>query len=167
MSRIKCSASFWAWVALFLAAGCNFGDIQFTANGPRQPARQAGCDFQLLTTSTAGFTEIGVVDVTVGSFLPGENTYGDLASFKEAISPYVCKAGGEAALAHAQNGGLYIKATVLKRMAAGVPTPPPLPTGPSPTLGCQFDTQCKGARLCVKGTCVDAPASAPSPTTTP
>lgn len=164
MSRIRRSTSYWTLAATTLAA-CNVGSIQFTPNGPLQRARQANCDFQLFTAAPSGFTEIGVVDVTIGNVVPGENTYEDLASFKEAIRPYVCEAGGEAALAHAQNGGLYIKATVLRRMTAAAQTSPPLVASPVP--GCQFDTQCKGDRLCVKGACVDPGERAPSPTPIP
>jgi hypothetical protein len=40
-------------------------------------------------------------------------------------------------------------------------TPPAVPAEPAPApapQGCQYDTQCKGDRLCVEGQCVDPPA---------
>lgn len=41
---------------------------------------------------------------------------------------------------------------------ASPPAPEPEPPAPQP-LGCQYDTQCKGDRLCVEGKCVDPPAT--------
>ncbi len=51
---------------------------------------------------------------------------------------------------------------------AATPNAEPQPT--SAPLGCQYDTQCKGDRICHEGRCVDpdrAPAPAPEPTSTP
>ena len=65
------------------------------------------------------------------------------------MTPYVCHLGGDAAVAWANGYGMYMKASVLKRSAAA--------SGPTPNRaspGCQFDTQCKGERVCVKGECV-------------
>jgi hypothetical protein len=48
-------------------------------------------------------------------------------------------------------------------MASGsAPAPAPTAANPSPpSNGCQFDTQCKGERVCVRGECVEpSPASA-------
>src|SRR5690349_11397999 len=33
--------------------------------------------------------------------------------------------------------------------------PPPVAPPPAPTTGCQYDTQCKGERICVQGACVN------------
>jgi hypothetical protein len=43
---------------------------------------------------------------------------------------------------------------------AAVPTPPPPPPAGAPTsAGCTKDTDCKGARICTKGECVEPPPS--------
>jgi len=38
---------------------------------------------------------------------------GDLAEFKQVIRPRVCEAGGDAAIAITNGGGVYLKATVI------------------------------------------------------
>jgi hypothetical protein len=81
-----------------------------------------------------------------------------MAAFKQQISSQVCSAGGEAAIAQSNGIGAYVKATVIKYVAA-----PPLPQAVPPareaaSAGCQYDTQCKGDRVCVQGACVSSPA---------
>jgi hypothetical protein len=86
----------------------------------------------------------------------------------------VCKAGGDAVIALANGNGQYIKGTVLKRIAASAPAqpqpPPPVVVAPpvpgeQTAGGCQYDTQCKGDRVCVNGTCTaPTPVSAPATT---
>jgi len=63
--------------------------------------------------------------------------------------------GGDAAIALANGHGAYVKATVLKRVAVT-----DTPTGAQ--HGCQYDTQCKGDRVCESGQCV-APRTQPPP----
>lgn len=154
-----------------------------TRTGPAQPARALGCEFEVFTTPPPGFVEIGAVDVNPGGY--GVNDFRDVAAFKAKIQPYVCQAGGDAAIAYANGFGMYIKATILKRdgslpatAAVAEALPPPLPP-PSPPQaqaappapapppaadpgGCRYDTQCKGDRLCVQGSCVDPATRAQS-----
>ena len=145
-----------------LLSGCAFTTM--TRTGPVYPPREPKCPFQLFTTPPWGpFVEIGVVDSG-----PGPGSVRDLDFFREIIQPYVCFAGGDAVIAFANGQGYYIKATILKQVAPAAPPPGPpagivVPT-PDPNQGCHYDTQCKGVRICVNGTCVSPPAA---PTTAP
>ncbi len=119
------------------------------------------------TPPATGFVEIAAIDVKPGGY--GTNMYTDAGGFKDKIRPYVCQAGGDAAIAYANGYGMYIKATVLKAVASPQPEPnalaavdPSQPPPPSAEAGCHFDTQCKGDRICVNGGCV-APTGAPTP----
>jgi hypothetical protein len=147
-----------AGVALAGLVAC--GSTNMTKTGPEYASRGESCSFDILTATPAqGFVEIGTVDVTPGLY--GDKVFRELRDFKEEIHPQVCAAGGDAAIAIPNGYGAYIKATVLKRVA-----PPPDIAGarrpaapaPAPASGCQFDTQCKGDRVCVKGECVAPPA---------
>jgi hypothetical protein len=129
-------------------AACG-GSAMLTSAGPKQPSRGEHCEFQVLTASPgAGFVELGTIDVRPGSF--GTNIFRNLADFKSRIEPLVCAAGGDAALASANGYGMYIQATVLKSVASAASV---ARATEAPSAGCQFDTQCKGARVCVKGEC--------------
>jgi hypothetical protein len=127
------------------------GSTNVSTTGPKVPPREANCDFTILTALAGdGYREIGTVDVTPGGY--GVNTFTSLESFKQKIQPYVCQAGGDAAFATANGFGMYIKATILK--STGTSTPAAAQDAKT-TAGCQFDTQCKGDRVCVKGECAD------------
>ena len=119
--------------------------VIFTPTGPSQAARKPTCDFQLLTVSPATlFVELGVMDVH-----PNASTSNwDLAAFKAAIQPEVCRVGGDAAIVGLIEG-VYAKATVLKLGAGAV--------AQDSAAGCQYDTQCKGDRVCVDGKCANPP----------
>jgi len=142
------------------------GSTEMTATGPAAAPRAETCDFEILTsTPLIGYREIGTVDVTPGGY--GVNQFTSLSDFKEHIQPNVCKLGGDAAIASANGYGMYIKATVLKRIevetAPRTPAPAPVAAVAKPTAhGCEFDSQCKGDRICVEGKC-QAPAASPAP----
>ena len=134
--------------AFVILAGC--GSTNLTTTGPKLPSRGEHCAFQVLTAPPAGgYVEVGTVDVQPGGY--GSNTYTTLAAFKNQIEPYVCQAGGDAAVALANGFGMYIKATILKMTGA----PPAAPMAAASPSGCQFDTQCKGDRIWVKGECIE------------
>ena len=149
-----------------------------TRTGPEYPPRDPSCDFLAFAGRPAtGFTEIGTVDIEPKSWAP----FIRIDDFKEEIRPYVCQAGGDAVVAYVNGHGWYIKAVVLKQVAAvakpaakaaaPAPVAPVTPAAPpalAPAAGCQYDTQCKGERICSNGSCVDpVPAtgtsSAPPP----
>jgi len=151
-------------VVTILLGGC--GSTKMATTGPKYPARPPSCEFQILTAAPAsGFVEVAAIDVNWGAY--GSNSYRDLTDFKNEIRPYVCSAGGDAAIAYANGYGLYIKATVLKAVEAPQGAEAPTSKGADPVqandTGCHYDTQCKGDRICVQGTCTaPTPAAAPS-----
>jgi hypothetical protein len=102
----------------------------------------------LTTPPAAPFIELGIA--TLGSEVG--HWHGELEDVKESIAPLVCRAGGDAAIAFADGGGLssYTRATIIKFGAGATPSVPPAMDGK-----CHYDTQCKGQRLCKQGTCVD------------
>jgi hypothetical protein len=128
------------------------GSATMSRTGTAQAPRPANCDFQVFTAAPAsGYVEIGAVDVTPGMY--GDKMHMDLGSFKSEIRHHVCKAGGDAAFAMANGHGVYIKATILKRMVPGSSSTP-APVQPTTGIGgCSYDTQCKGDRICVDGKC--------------
>jgi hypothetical protein len=143
-------------LALALAA-C--GSTNMTRTGPEQPPREPNCAFELFTVLPRGFAEIGAIDVNQGSY--GHKSFTDLDAFKREIQPYVCKAGGDAAIAYANGYGQYIKATILKNVGDTenpAQASAQAPIAPSASVasgdGCHYDTQCKGDRICVQGNCV-------------
>jgi hypothetical protein len=75
-------------------AACGPPPIRVTQTGHKHPPRGANCEFALLTVPPAGnFVEIGAIDVYMAVF--------ELDKFKSIISPHVCDAGGDAAVAFA------------------------------------------------------------------
>jgi hypothetical protein len=130
---------------VFVAACTTTG---LTATGPTVPSQEAPCAFQILTAApSVEYVEVGVVNAHLGDY--GSNAFSTLADFKKEITPYVCRAGGDMAVAYANDAGIYIRATVLRSTGAK-------PASASrPAAGCQFDTQCKGQRVCVRGECMD------------
>jgi hypothetical protein len=124
------------------------GSTTLTKSGPPVVPREPNCEFAIYTTEPAGHAEVGSIDVTPGAY--ATNVYKNLEDFKEAIRPHVCAAGGDAAIAWANGYGMYIKATVLKETSQQ-----PVPAKPT---GCQYDSQCKGDRICEHGSCVSPSA---------
>jgi hypothetical protein len=91
-----------------------------TATGPSAPAQDGPCSFKILTIPPSGsYSEIGVVNAQLGDY--GSNEFATLSDFKKEIAAYVCRAGGDVAVAHANDAGIYIRATILKSTAK--PTP--------------------------------------------
>jgi hypothetical protein len=154
-------------------SACASGTV-LTQTGPAYPPRDPRCEFLAFAAQpSTGFVQIGTVDIDPKSWAPFER----LDDFKAEIRPYVCKAGGDAVIAYVNGHGWYIKAIVLKQVtaptapaaASAPPAPPPPVAQPTPPpaapsgTGCQYDTQCKGDRICENGACVaPAPPAAPS-----
>ena len=147
------------FLVLLAVTGCG-GSIVLSRSGPRQEARSEDCPYRMYTVPPSkGFIEIGTVDVSRGS----AEVASEITDFKRQIRPLVCAAGGDAAIAFANNQGLYLRATILKREAA--PLVPEAPATAAQDLDCHYDTQCKGDRVCEGGRCVSpaAPGVAPTP----
>ena len=145
------------WVLGVVFLGCGARTL-VTATGAPQAPRPEGCDFEILTsTPLNGFREIGTLDMLSG----GDGDTTSLTRFKKRIAPKVCQLGGDAALAMANGTGYYIKATVLKR--AETATLGAEGDASNGKHGCEFDTQCKGDRICIAGSCQAPTPSAPTP----
>lgn len=146
----------WALIAVapIAVALTACGYTKMTLTGSRGIPRPMDCDFEVFTASRAsGFRELGTIDVETD--WRARNDLRQLAYFKTQIQPYVCDAGGDAVFAHANGEGLYMKATIVKR----VEPPRDEPQAERADLaGCRYDTQCKGDRICVQGTCTAPPA---------
>jgi len=111
----------------------------FTQTGPKLPPRADDCEFQVLTATPKDFTELGVFEI------PGYKNY-TVAALHHDIQEDVCRAGADAVIWI--DGASNV--TVVKLA-------PPAARGDSSggsAVGCQFDNQCKGDRVCVKGECV-------------
>jgi hypothetical protein len=63
-----------------------------------------------MSAPEGAYEELGVVRVQSGAF----ETFDDLKRFKEAISPYVCFAGGDGAIVVADAHGEFVMATVIR-----------------------------------------------------
>jgi hypothetical protein len=151
----------YGWVMAFGILGC--GSTAVTATGPEQEPRERTCEFEILTsTPLIGYKEIGTIDVTPGAY--GVDVFTDLSRFKRHIREQVCRLGGDAAIASANGYGMYIKASIMKRIAPEAPTQPiaAAVAAQGMPMGCAFDSQCKGDRICVEGKCQDPPAKAAS-----
>lgn len=120
-----------------------------TRNGLRAAPLDRDCTFDVYTSFPMDHAEIATIDVHSGN--AGYPPY-SIPDLKELIQPYVCDAGGDAAVAVANGHGAYIKAIVVKR----VPRSSPLrrSEGFQSSGGCQNDSQCKGERVCESGRCV-------------
>jgi hypothetical protein len=101
----------WWLVALAVSSAC--AETRLTPAGPGTRAQDGPCSFEILTIPPgAAYVEIGVVNTQLGDY--GSNAFSTLSDFKKEIAPYVCKAGGDAAVAYANDAGIYIRATILK-----------------------------------------------------
>ena len=146
-------------LVLLAVTGCG-GSVVLSRSGPRQEARSEDCPYRMYTVPPSkGFIEIGSVDVSRGS----AEVASEITDFKRQIRPFVCEAGGDAAIAFANNQGLYLRATILKREAA--PPASEASATAAQDLDCHYDTQCKGDRVCEGGRCVSpsAPGVVPVP----
>lgn len=163
-----------ALAVLALGLGPNCGSTKMTTTtGNKYEPREPTCAFKLVTTLPEGkWEEIAIIDVNPGGY--GHNVFRELEDFQEEIRPKVCEAGGDIALATANGYGMWIKATVLKKGEPTAPADAPAPVEPAASavaqappaapIGCGYDTQCKGDRICVEGACVDPkPAPPPAP----
>ena len=108
--------------AVVILAACT--TTHLTATSPPAPSPGAPCAFQILTAPpSGGYVEVGVVNAQLGDY--GSNAFSTLADFKKEIAPYVCRTGGDVAVAHANEAGIYITATVLKSTGLTPARPPP------------------------------------------
>jgi hypothetical protein len=140
----------WLWVPSLAMAGCA---TTFSSSGHVYPPRPDNCSFEVFSVPPAtGFEQVGTIDIPPG--YAGANQPRTLGDLQKKIAPDVCHAGGDAIFASPNGAGAYITATVLKRISA--PTESKSTEAVSEP-GCQFDTQCKGDRVCMNHECVAPP----------
>ena len=116
-------------VPLFAVAallGCG-GTTSFTRTGPTVAAQPGGCDFAVVKVRPSEpHTELGTIDIKYTSQM---DWIYDEAAFKRKVRPLVCQSGGDVAVAHTNDNGLYVRATVLSSKAP----PPAAPAEAPPT----------------------------------
>jgi hypothetical protein len=92
-------------------------------------AKPDDCTFDVLTTRPDGaFEELGAFEAT-------QAVASKIADFKTAVAAQVCRAGGDAVIAVANDQGLYMTGTVLRYTNAPGPAPvaePAAAPAPSP-----------------------------------
>jgi hypothetical protein len=105
---------------------CGGAGTAFTRTGPTVPAQPDGCDFTVVKERPSQpLTELGTVDLKYTSQM---DWIYEEAAFKRKVRPLVCQNGGDTVLAHTNDNGLYVKATVLtskSAQAAPASAPPP------------------------------------------
>jgi len=118
--------------------------------------RPANCSFRIVSTLPEGhWEEIGVANVRPGhggGTLIAPHTPG---AFRKLIGDKVCAAGGELVVGEINGLGQYVRGTVFvaSKKPVAAQRHPASPTH-APMRGCQYDTQCKGNRICEQGRCV-------------
>jgi hypothetical protein len=113
-------------LAVAAVIGCGGATTAYTRTGPTLAAQPDGCDFAVVTAPPSEpHTELGTIDITYTSQMDWIH---DESAFKRKVRPLVCQNGGDTAVAHTNNNGLYVKATVLTTKAipsAEKAAPPP------------------------------------------
>jgi hypothetical protein len=107
-----------AVVLACLVGGCASLEFEYTPTTvQRAPAKPTGCDFEVLTVRPdRHFVELGVLE---SRSLPTAS----VATFRTAVAPKVCAAGGDAVLAMMDGKGWLVRGTVIK-YEDGAASPP-------------------------------------------
>ncbi len=168
----------WRIGLLLCCSACT--QTTLTRVGPPRPSRDAQCEFDVLTARPpGGFIEVGTIDLTgppptnlgrFKEFIQEDvcRSGGDAALALANGHGYWIKATVLQRVADPPNaaGGAGIARPTAPPPTGATPTsspptawePPPTnssakpPKAPAPA-GCQYDTQCKGDRICVQGSC--------------
>lgn len=136
-------------MGLGCASTSTSGTVHFSPAGPPRAARANNCTFEVFSLRPAqGYEEVGTLNLepTANLFSP-DRLPRTIAALKERIGPEVCRAGADAVFA-IPTLQYYIQVTLLG--ATGAVGAAPASTDDA---GCQFDTQCKGDRICVNHAC--------------
>jgi hypothetical protein len=96
--------------AVFVA--CAPASSTFTpSSATRFPARQAECDFVVLTAlPDAPVVQVGIIDVDQGNW----GGIKSAADFKSLAAPQVCSSGGEIVVAEVNGFGQYVRGSVFR-----------------------------------------------------
>jgi type IV secretory pathway VirB10-like protein len=111
------------YLAVVAVIGCGGATTAFTRTGPTLAAQPDGCDFSVVTASPSGpSTELGKIDIKYAK--QTDWIYAESA-FKRKVRTHVCQSGGDTVVAHINDNGLYMNATVLTTKAPPLTTPNP------------------------------------------
>lgn len=117
--------------------------------------------------ATILFLGLGSVTLTAGCYSLPAATSGQIGCAEKDITiadeeqnfgskTWTATCEGKTYYCSAVGGGQYAPPQISCKEQGGHASAPP-PAAPAPAAGCQFDTQCKGDRLCKAGRCVDPP----------
>lgn len=94
----------------FVAVGCFSIKYASTTTHKNAP-KPSNCQYDFLTTRpNRGFVQLGVIDVDYHS----ADSCSSAARMTRLFRPYVCRAGGDAAIVSIDKFGCYSKAAVVK-----------------------------------------------------
>ena len=111
------------YLAVVAVIGCGGAATAFTRTGPTLAAQPEGCDFSVVKASpTAPSKELGTIDIKYQTQM---DWIYDESAFKRKVRANVCQSGGDTVVAHINDNGLYMSATVLTTKAVPVTTPSP------------------------------------------
>jgi hypothetical protein len=97
-------------------AGCNSATFVFSPTLKAITAKPDNCPVDVMTsTPSRGFQEVGTLD-----FYNGTEPK-TLDAFKKSVHKQVCEVGGDAAIAIADEKGLFTKGTVIAYTDSGAP----------------------------------------------
>jgi hypothetical protein len=102
--------------AFVLVAGCTPTTFVFSPTVSSVTAKPRNCSVEVLTsTPSRDFQELGTLDLYNGTEPK------TLAVFKKAVAEQVCQVGGDAAIAIADDKGVFTKGTVIAYTDSGAP----------------------------------------------
>ena len=122
------------YLAVVAVIGCGSATTAFTRTGPTLAAQPEGCEFSVVRASpTAAARELGKIDI---KYQKQMDWIYDESAFKRKVRADVCQSGGDTVVAHINDNGLYMSATVLTTKAIPVATPSPAGASsePEPTV---------------------------------
>jgi hypothetical protein len=111
------------YLAVAAVVGCGGATTAFTRTGPTLAAQPKGCEFSVVRESpTAPSKELGTIAI---KYQKQMDWIYDESAFKRKVRANVCQSGGDTVVAHINDNGLYMSATVLTTKAIPVTTPSP------------------------------------------
>jgi hypothetical protein len=110
------------YFAVVAVIGCGGATTAFTRTGPTLAAEPKGCDFSVVGASPAAATKVGTIDI---KYQKQMDWIYDESAFKRKVRADVCQSGGDTVVAHINDNGLYMSATVFTTKAIPDTTPSP------------------------------------------
>jgi hypothetical protein len=153
---MKRALPFIAVAAVFggFGVGCSGATTAFTRTGPTLPAQPDSCEFAIATTTPKEpATELGTIDI---KYVKQTDWIYDEPVFRRKVRTLVCQSGGDTVVAHINDNGLYMNATVLTTKATPAPATPTPAAPPEPEV-----TADAPAPVASPATTAKAPAAAP------